>query len=390
MAATLYPLAFVVAAHFYRDYPERSARARLLVLVPAHDEELWIARAVNSLLEQEYPRPLFRVVVIADNCSDQTASVARYTGAEVMTRVDLAHPGKGPALSWAIDVLSAGAGAPDAFVVVDADSIADPKLLQSLADRFIDGALAVQADYVPLTVDAHSPPQDLRHAAILLFNRGRSRGREALHLPAGLLGNGMLISRRALAMVPWSAYSPVEDLEFGLLLRMRGINPRFTGRASVKGPLADNSRAATTQRLRWEGGRFFVLRKYGLKLLGAGVTRRDLSLVEAALDLAVPPLALTAMLATSGLAVTALAAGVGVVSWWCAVTWGAAVLAVFALVGVGLPAAEAPREDYMALLHAPAYLVWKLGVYARLARGFDSGRWERTARPADASGSRTG
>src|ERR1700761_8503930 len=61
-----------------------SPRSRLVVLVPAHNEELLIARTVRSLLGQTYPRELFQLAVIADNCSDATAAIAATAGADVV------------------------------------------------------------------------------------------------------------------------------------------------------------------------------------------------------------------------------------------------------------------------------------------------------------------
>ena len=116
-----------------REQPVVAAPAnRLVVIVPAHNEEQLVARCVTSLLAQSYPRALYRVVVIADNCSDGTGSIAAAAGAEVMVRSEADALGKGRALRWATDQLLAAPDRPDAVVVVDADSVADPNLLSVL------------------------------------------------------------------------------------------------------------------------------------------------------------------------------------------------------------------------------------------------------------------
>jgi cellulose synthase/poly-beta-1,6-N-acetylglucosamine synthase-like glycosyltransferase len=131
----IYLLALALASLFGRpkptsDGPEPSHQ--IAVLVPAHDEEQLIGRCVESLLAQSYPHDLYRVIVIADNCSDRTADNAEAAGAEVIVRDEPNARGKGQALRWAMDRLLAAPNPPDAVVVVDADSIADHNLLRAL------------------------------------------------------------------------------------------------------------------------------------------------------------------------------------------------------------------------------------------------------------------
>src|SRR5690242_10789472 len=157
----MYLVALAVAALFYRVPPDHPAEASIAVLVPAPDEELLIGRMVTSLLGQTYPRELYRVVVIADNCSDRTASIAIGLGVDVLVRDDPGHRGKGQAISWAIAQLATRGGArPDAFVIVDADSEADPDLLRVLAGSLAGGADVVQADYMPVPEHASSPSEE--------------------------------------------------------------------------------------------------------------------------------------------------------------------------------------------------------------------------------------
>ena len=142
----LYLVLLAFASFFYSQTIEGfSPQSRLDVLIPAHDEELLVGRTVRSLLAQSYPRALFRIVVIADNCSDETAAVAASAGADVVMVRDAPDArGKGRALRWAIDQLLAADSPPDAFVSVDADTITDADLLCALVERFEAGAEAVQ------------------------------------------------------------------------------------------------------------------------------------------------------------------------------------------------------------------------------------------------------
>src|SRR5260370_37222313 len=124
--------------------------SRLVVLVPAHDEADYIGRCVASLRAQDYPENLFRVVVIADSCSDATADIAASAGAGVLVRERAGAPGKGQALKWAMDQVLSAPDAPEAIVCVDADTVADHGMLRALAGRLERGATVVQGEYLAL------------------------------------------------------------------------------------------------------------------------------------------------------------------------------------------------------------------------------------------------
>jgi glycosyltransferase involved in cell wall biosynthesis len=127
--------------------PAAGARTlRFDVIVPAHDEEALIGRVVGSLHRSDWPRSAFRIVVVADNCTDGTAAVARLAGAEVLERADANLRGKGYALEHAV-AASRARGWADAVVVVDADSEVSANLLAACAARIESGAHAVQVHY---------------------------------------------------------------------------------------------------------------------------------------------------------------------------------------------------------------------------------------------------
>ena len=361
--------------------------SRLLVLIPAHDEELLIERCVRSLQSQTYPRDLYRLVVIADNCRDRTAEIASAAGAEVMVRTDVDRAGKGRALRWALDGLMRGAGGFDAAVVVDADSIADPRMLEELEREHSAGHQVVQADYEILT-EPSSPRAELAAAGFLLFHRVRFGGRARLGMAAALVGNGMLFGRGVLEAHPWDAFSPAEDLELTIDLRLAGVRPRFASHAYVWGPAPVSSQGAMRQRVRWEGGRMHVVRTRLITLIRAAIARRDPTLLDAALDLATPPLGLLALVSCAGaLATAALSTARGVPALAFA-PWAVAMVALVAFVAVGLFSAGAPAGAWRALARAPLYVAWKVFAYARIARKFDVARWDRTDRVRSRDASR--
>ncbi len=379
----LYLLTLSVAASLRRRCKQQGEapppRHRLVVLVPAHDEEQLVSRCIGSLLDQSYPRDLYRVIVIADNCTDGTAAMAVAAGAELMVRYEPLSRGKGQALRWAMDRVLAEPSPADAFVIVDADSIADRRMLAALENELGRGRGAVQADYAVLPTPG-SPKSELVAAGFLLFHRVRLSGRAALGMPASLVGNGMLFSRELIQKHPWDAFTGVEDLEFTIRLRLAGIRPVFAPAAIVSGPMPATRAGVVRQRLRWEGGRFAVVRARLWPLIRTAIVRRDPSLLDAAVDLATPPLGLLTMASLAGLAATSAAVLAGVVSPWVLAPWIVAIVAIPSFVVIGLIAVKAPASTFRALASAPGFLVWKLLTYGRLVRGFDASRWDRSDR----------
>jgi len=355
---------------------DRPVASRLVVLIPAHNEEGLIGRCVGSLLEQTYPRHLFRVVVVADNCTDRTADSASAAGAEVWHREAPDARGKGHALHWAISRLHEIGASFDAIVIVDADSIADPEMLGNLEMELAAGHEVVQADYRWLS-DAASPRSAMIAAGFLLFHRVRFTGRARMGMAASLVGNGMLFSDRVLEQHPWDAFTGVEDLEYTMRLRLAGIRPRFAPGALVWGPGAATHAGVDQQRIRWEGGRFHAMRVWLLPLVAAGV-------IDAALDLATPPLGLLSLVTIAGFVLTALAVIAHLAAAWSLAPWVISVVGLPSFVAIGLAAVGSGAVLKQALLGAPGYLLWKLRTYAGLARGFNAWKWERSSRSQDA------
>jgi 1,2-diacylglycerol 3-beta-glucosyltransferase len=384
MVPAFYLLSLAVAAVALR--PRRMQRAdpsRLAVLIPAHNEAELIARCVRSLLEQSYPRFSYRVVVVADNCSDRTAEEARAAGADVMVRDEPAARGKGQALRWAMDRIMAEPTPPDALVVVDADSVVDPDFLWELEAERAAGAEVVQADYRVIDEDG-SPRSQLIGLAFLLFHRVRFGGRKVFGLPANLAGNGMLFSRGVLERQPWSAFTGAEDLEYSIHLRLAGVRPVFATGAQIYGPVPTGQAAAESQRLRWEGGRFLMVRRWLLRLVVEAWKRRDLALLDAAVDLAVPPLGLLLAAILFGLALALALAATGLVATAAVFSWVVALAAFVGFVTVGLRAAGAPSSAYVTLARlAPSYLLRKVFIYAKILRGEGLKSWVRTPRPSE-------
>jgi hypothetical protein len=380
VSSVAYLLGLASASFFYRpgSAPGRP-RSRLLVLIPAHNEAQLIGRCLESLLRQTYPARLFRICVIADNCTDETAAVAARSGAEIMVRDQATASGKGQALRWALDRILSRVPTLDAIVVVDADSVADVQLLRQLEHQLVLGHEVVQGACV-VRAESGSPREDLQAAAVALRLDVRFSGRAVLGMPAILAGNGMLLSRRVLTQHPWNAFTAVEDAEYGLNLRLAGVKTAYARAAIVNTPAASTDRGAYTQSLRWEGGRFALMRAGLGSTLRAMLRTGDWTLLDMVVDLAIPPLGALTVAAVVGTSLATVLVLGGVVSPWVVLPWACSTVVIPVYVLAGLASARAPRSAYVALALAPLFLVRKARIYAGLARGFNVNQWVRTER----------
>jgi cellulose synthase/poly-beta-1,6-N-acetylglucosamine synthase-like glycosyltransferase len=349
--ANAYQLLLLAAAALpSRPRPSDGGAIRFAVLIPAHDEERTLARALAALAEQTYPAELIDTVVVADNCSDGTAAVARDAGARVLERTDRTRRGKGWALAWAVPQLGAEY---DALAVVDADCTTSPNFLAAAAARLASDASAVQSDDVITNADA-SPTAGLRAASFALLARVRARGKDRLGLSCGLFGTGMAFRREVVDAHAWHGDALDDGLDYHLQLVAAGVRVQFMPEAYVASEMPVFAAASESQQRRWEAGRLQALRRWGPRLARTG----DAAAVHAVLDAAVPPQALLAainvlLLLSRRERSLALANAVA--------------QAAFVLVGLRL--ARAPKGAYTGLLVSPALVGQKVLVIARLARG---------------------
>lgn len=386
LALTLLALPFLGAALYLATLsllsrrgtaPGPSGSVRFDVVVPAHDEEAGVASTVRSLLAMSYPQDRFRVLVVADNCSDATAERARAAGAQVLERRDGERRGKGHALAFAFDRLLSERRA-DAFVVVDADSEASPNLLGAFAARLDSGARALQATYGVRNRDA-SWHTRLLHLGFTLFHDVRSLGRERLGLSCGLRGNGMAFARDLLEQVPHGAFSVVEDVEYGIQLGLAGCRVQYVHEARVIGEMPAGRGAARSQRSRWEAGRGALVRRHAPRLLARAIRERRPVLLDLALDLLVPPLSSLVAATAAGLALSLLWLAIGGGAGVPVVAWGATALGLGVYVARGWVLARMGWRGLLDLVHVPGFVAWKLALRLR-SDPARSGDWVRTPR----------
>ena len=356
--ASLYLLALTLLSQASPPPPRSSRQWRFEVIVPAHDEAAAIAGVVANLRALDWPEDAFRVIVVADNCTDDTAAVARAAGAHVLERHDTSLRGKGHALALAFQQ-SLARGWAAAVVVIDADSRASANLLEAFAARLENGAEVIQVHYGVLNAGA-SWRTRLMSIALGAFHRVRSRARERLGTSCGIRGNGWCITHRQLAKLPYRAYSLAEDVEYGIDLGLAGARVQYADEAEVAAMMVSGERAARTQRQRWEGGRLELIRTRALPLLRAGVAPGGGVCLDLALDLLIPPLSYVALnvMALIAVAGISLAWFPALLPWlWlglgCAACLSIYVVRGWQLSGIG------PR-GILDLARAPFFVLWKL------------------------------
>ncbi|MBB5686636.1 glycosyltransferase family 2 protein [Sphingobium boeckii] len=355
---------------------ESQALGRTIVLMPAHDEAAGIERTIAEVLPR-LPDGA-QLLIVADNCCDNTAALARAAHCAVIERHDPAHRGKGYALAFGRDHLCANP--PDCVIVLDADCVPEPKALALLAAEATRTGKPAQACYLMQPNRIASPMVQISNFAFLIKNLVRQRGASALGAPALLTGTGMAFPWAIFKDAPLASGNIVEDLALGVDLSRAGHAPRFLEQARVWSVAASEG-DTLTQRTRWEHGFVATARSHGLPLALEGLRRGRWPLFWLGLHLLVPPLALLFMAGTVVLTMLLLLmlAGAG---------FGPALLLFSMMAASGLAILLAWRGFGRAmiapgaLLRLPLYALWKIPVYLKLVRGAET-NWVRTKRPEE-------
>lgn len=340
--------------------PGNGRRPRLAVLVPAHNEARVITPTLRSIVPQLAAGD--RLLVIADNCTDDTARVAAAEGALVAERNDLSARGKTHALQFGIRKLAADP--PEVVVIVDADCEVAIGAVDTLARCCQDSNRPSQALY--LMRAPAGAELGIRIAAFgwILRNWVRPLGMHALRLPCLLTGSGMAIPWSLSDRLLLSGSAVAEDYKASVEMTMAGSAPVFCPEAKVASEFPARPASIETQRTRWEHGHLALVLSEVPRLIGAGLRRRDVNCLALAVDLAVPPLALLAL-------ILALALGLALgSSFFDAGQWPLALAAAAALLlGLSVMAAwigwGRGTVSLADLAAAPAYAIRKLPLYAR-------------------------
>ena len=348
-------------------------RPAIAVLVPAHNESSVIRHTLASLAPQILPGD--RVVVIADNCSDDTADIARQAGSLVLERHDPERRGKSYALDYAVRSLDQSM--PDVFVVIDADCIAHPGALDQLARLAFSTNRPVQANYLMELPANPSPLQPIAALAFRIRNFVRPSGLDRLGLACFLNGSGMAFPAPMMQNMVWASGRIAEDRWLTVELLLAGHAAAFCREAKVTSRLPGQKLAEISQSTRWLHGHLECMRVKGPRLLLGAIRQRRLDLFALLLDLLVPPLSLLMMLWLAVLSATVVAGLLGL--GWLPVIPAAAggLLMALSLGGVMLRFEETSVAQ--ALWAVPFYIVSKLPIYAAFIVRREK-NWVRTGR----------
>jgi cellulose synthase/poly-beta-1,6-N-acetylglucosamine synthase-like glycosyltransferase len=358
------------------DVSPLPAGAKIAVLVPAHNEQAVLAATLQTLLPT-IPAGS-RALVVADNCTDATARVARECGAETIERSDASRRGKGYALDFGIRHLAADP--PQVVVFLDADCRVRAGTVSLLAAAAIASQRPVQGLNLCDPDPRGGVLQMVSGLAFRFKNLVRTLGLVRLAGLCHLTGTGMALPWPLVVRSKLADANMVEDMQLGIDLALAGFPPLFVPAARVESPLPQQRAAARTQRTRWEHGHLRTLLKQVPRLLMLAAGHRRLDLVWLALDLAIPPLSLLALsIITATLAMT--------VAWWMGASplplalLLSACVALVTAVPLGWAAYCRKQVPLWALLAAPLYAAAKLPIYvAFLARR--QTQWIRTQRDA--------
>lgn len=349
-------------------------RPRIAVVMPAHDEAAVIAGTLRSIKPQLGKSD--RLLVVADNCSDETASIAAAEGSEVVVRTDPYRRGKGYALDFGIRHLESDP--PEVVAIVDADCQVAAQSIDRIACLCARTARPVQALYLMQSPDGAGLKSRIAEFAWVVKNHVRPLGLHRLRLPCQLMGTGMSF--------PWSRISTarlatghiVEDLKLGIDLARAGSPPLFCPEALVTSCFPSSSEGIQGQRTRWEHGHLTVILSEAPRLLLDSILHLNPRLLALALDLCVPPLALLVLQVTAVWLASALLYLLGKT----VLPFGIATVAALMLaLSVLLCWARYGRRIISLgdLVLSPLYAVWKVPLYARflVARQLE---WVRSTR----------
>jgi cellulose synthase/poly-beta-1,6-N-acetylglucosamine synthase-like glycosyltransferase len=366
----------------------------IAVLMPAHNEADVIVETLTALTPQLSPQD--RLIVVADNCTDQTAHLARKCGAIVLERTDDTRLGKGYALDCGLRFMAAAP--PEVVVMVDADCQFRKGSVRQLASDAIARQRPVQGVYL---IDSGDRPGNIRSGnrfvsrsgnrstepslkeavsafAFKLKNLVRPLGLAQMGLPCLLTGTGMAFPWSVMATVNLASNSIVEDMKLGFDLAIAGTPPVLCSSVTVVGPLPPSDDAAKTQRTRWEHGHLQLILHYVPRLLSKALAQGRLDLLAIALDLIIPPLSLLVMIGLTLSVLMTLAAalsGVWLPAFICYGAGGALLLAII------LAWTKFAQNDLslQTLLQVPVYILWKIPLYLKFVRE-PQVEWVRTRR----------
>jgi cellulose synthase/poly-beta-1,6-N-acetylglucosamine synthase-like glycosyltransferase len=350
-------------------------RQRVAVLVPAHNESTGLLPTLADIMPQLHACD--RLLVVADNCTDDTAALALAAGADVVSRNDPDRKGKGYALAWGLRHLALDP--PDVVIVIDADCRVPDSAIERLAAVCSEQGRPVQAFSNMISLDESPINSRVAEFAWKVKNFVRPFGLMNLGLPCQLMGTGMALPWELIQGVDLASGSVVEDLKLGLDLALAGHPPIFCPFVPVTSEFPFTAEGVESQRLRWEQGHIWTILTAVPRLIFVAIARRNLDILALALDLAIPPLSLLGMLLMGTWVIASLATLLGLSPTAMLIS---TVNLVGFIGGVFISWLKYGRQILppRKILLIPVYIIGKLPIYRQiLLRKSDSG-WTRADR----------
>jgi len=362
-----------------RRPPRWSATHRFAILIPAHNEESAVPATLRACADLDYPAAMYKVYVVADNCTDRTAKVAAAAGATVLKRRDDERRGKGYALAWALERILPDR--PDAVVVLDADCRLDRHALRAFDERLCAGDAVLQASSVAANPEDSAVSYAVAVGNVLendLFYAPKSR----LGLSVLLRGTGMVFRRDVLERHPWQAHSITEDMEYTLELLRAGVGVRFLSDVRVVSDFPAHAEQLRVQRLRYAAGNLRFGKGKALRLMAEGILARRATLFDLGWTLLVlsRPLVLAEALAALLLSVLCVWLAPGTLSGTLLATAAAVLLLQGLYVGLGVVSLGVSLRRLWLLVGSGATFVRLLGITLQGMFGRGKLAWTRTPR----------
>ena len=377
---SFYQWGHAILAISHRTSPSMKTKTRttrFLILIPAHNEEDGLPETLQSLSALQYPKDLVRIVVIADRCADDTARVARVGGAKCLERNE-GPGGKGAAMSWAMQVLQKEGVVFDALVIVDADCLADSRLLGAFDDALAKGH-EVQQGYNYLSNPWETPFTRVIAVTSVLRNFLFYGGKEAIGCSAMLSGTGMCLSQAVVDQHGWSAFSVAEDWEFSVSLLLNNVRIHFNPSARVFARESKDLRQASRQRLRWATGKYAVMTNGARRLFYQGFAQRRGDLIDGAVTLACPNYSSQTSMTLIVILFSAIVYHDP--AWNFLLPWSIGVLgSLESYFFLGAMYTEFPLKTLSAIPYIGIFLPWRLTIEILGFLGFGRKGWGRTFR----------
>lgn len=360
--------------------PARAAAAalRVAVLVPAHNESSHVIPTIQCLKRELGPTD--RLLVIADNCVDDTAVLARAAGAEVIERSHSDRRGKGYALAFGVEHLRDDP--PDVVLVVDADCVVSEGAIACIAQRCRASGKPVQMLNLMSAGSGAGLRLRVLEFAMLMKNLVRPLGSYRLGSACHLMGTGMALPWALMSSAKLATGHVTEDMKLGVDLAVAGYAPQFLPEVRVSSSFPLDTGVAKIQKSRWEHGHLATLTEELPGLARAALRSGDPALIVMTMDLLIPPVALYFLVLATAAAITVA----GAILW--PVWHGAAILVGLSTgcfgLAIGLAWFGFGRHLLTAreLLGTPLYALWKIPVYVAYFLKRRSG-WVRTKRDSE-------